>query len=520
MGTQVKAFKNVLMAECKFNEPTASFIQKQGIEEVDSFKNWTTKEMDDAMKAVSSSTPPKVMDEADKSKEAKEQIVITLIGVRDLKILFTWCCSKWLTGTDPDVTDFKGKEATLHNAHQRELVIHKSRAKELAPKLPEKFKTWTKWKPFEDGVITYFKTTRSEGPEGVFLIYLLREHENPTNEMLAADCDTADDFLVECARIGKRNNKVHPGVMSDNKRVFGIIQQLTVGTPGHPHVKKFLKEQDGRKAWLELCKQGDGPAAQHLQLAAAQDSINNSTHTSSNNHSFTQHSAVHAEAHADFERLEEPMPERAKVQAFLDSVSAPHLATHKAICEGDPSKLASCDATQQCLKTMDDKTKKRKGRGVAAVKMGGERPGGGGRGGPNKKPKHRFCSKQEWASMPEAEKEKARKMRADHKKKQEQAKLAKVTATVAANQAPAVSQKAIVAAMKEMAKDSGDDSQDRTITFKLAAAKTQEVVEIVEEDSKPPAKKTPPKNAAAGAQFGRGGSKNEPKDGSKEGSGK
>ena len=334
------------------------------------------------------------------------------------------------------------------------------------------------------------------------------------------DCDTADDFLVECAKIGKHsNNKPHPGVLSDNKRLFGIIQRLTVDTPGYPHVERFIKTQDGRGAWEELCKQGNGPAAQNPQMVAARDNINNSTYTGSNNFSLTQLTAVHVDAHADLERLGEPMSERAKVQEFLDSVQAPHLATHKAICEGDPTKLSSFDATQQCLKTMDDKSEKRKGRGVAAVKVAGKRSGGGGRGGPSKKPKHRFYSKQEWASMPEAEKEKVRKMRADHKKKQDQAKLASVTASVKDKQE--VSEKALIAALTKVAKASGDGSQDRTITFKLAAAKTQEVVEIEEEDSKPPAKKTPPKNNAAGAQFGRGGGKKEdPKDGSKNDSGK
>ena len=91
---------------------------------------------------------------------------------------------------------------------------------------------------------------------------------------------------------------------------------------------------------------------------------------------------------------------------------------------------------------------------------------------------------------------------------------------MAAKQTPEVTQRAIIAAMKEMAKDSGDGSKDRTITFKLAAAKSQEVVEIVEEeDKKPPARKSPPKNGTAGAQFGRGGGKkDESKDGSKKGS--
>ena len=306
------------------------------------------------------------------------------------------------------------------------MVIYKSIPKELAPKLPDKFKSWAKWKQFEDSVIIFLKLVRSDGPEGVFLICLIRDHENPTNEMLPKDCDTVDDFLVECAKIGKHsNNKPHPGVLSDNKRLFGIIQRLTVDAPGYPHVKRFIKTQDGRGAWEELCKQGNGPAAQHLQMVAARDNINNSTYTGSNNFSLTQLTAVHIDAHADLERLGEPMSERAKVQEFLDSVQAPHLATHKAICEGDPTKLSNFDATQQHLKTMDDKSKKRKGRGVAAVKVAGKRSGGGGRG-PNKKPKHRFYSKQEWASMPEAEKEKVRKMRADHKKKQDQAKLASV----------------------------------------------------------------------------------------------
>ena len=73
--------------------------------------------------------------------------------------------------------------------------------------------------------------------------------------------------------------------------------------------------------------------------------------------------------------------------------------------------------------------------------------------------------------MPEAEKEKVRKMRADHKKKKEQAKLASVTAAVKDKQD--ISEKALIAALHKVAKASGDDSKDRTITFKLAAAKTQ-----------------------------------------------
>ena len=80
----------------------------------------------------------------------------------------------------------------------------------------------------------------------------------------------------------------------------------------------------------------------------------------------------------------------------------------------------------------------------------------------------------------------------------------------------------MIAALTKVAKASGYGSTDRTITFKLAAAKTQEVVEIEEEeDSKPAAKKTPPKKTPTGAQFGRGGGKKEdPKDGSKNDSGK
>ena len=175
------------MDECKFNKATAEFIQKQGMDDCDSFKNWTTKELDDAIKAISSITFPRVMDKSDKTKEAgaDEQIILPLIGQRTFKILFCWCNCQNLSGVEPDVSKFKGKQVTLYNAHQRELVIYKSIPKELAPKLPDKFKSWAKWKQFEDSVIIFLKLIRSDGPEGVFLICLIREHDNPTAEMLA-----------------------------------------------------------------------------------------------------------------------------------------------------------------------------------------------------------------------------------------------------------------------------------------------------------------------------------------------
>ena len=372
------------------------------------------------------------------------------------------------------------------------------RLRDQPPAKPAKFTTWGKWRPFVESLEAYMAQVRSKQISSVPMSYLMREHTTVTPQMEAAQYPDLDAQLVALIRFD------HQSVEQEDKSMFHLLTELTRGTDAWPLVKVFQRAPSFRNAWIALRDQGSGPEAQQLQKDAARAAIAAAVYTGKGNFTMQRYTTIHLEENGNLDRLGEPKHESEKVTAFLDGIKCPQLDTYKKLARNDTNyrgNFMRCQVymNNSVLQEKLDLKKVQGGtRNVGSTNNSNpKRRGGPGRGhGAKNKKKTRRYSHDEWSALSvqqRAEITAARKAESAAKKAARQAAAAQAEApSPAPAAAAAVSPSAIIAALKEMSKEDGNNGKKITLSVSSLAS-----------TGEPKTGSQPTKDA--GLQFGRRG---------------
>jgi len=161
--------------------------------------------------------------------------------------------------------------------------------REITVKEPIEFKGNVKWKPWKEGVISYFNSVLTK--DFIPLSYVIRENETSDPDV---QYDNEHQRLVAIAPL--RGNEYK----TDNGVVFDFLKSWTINGPAYPWMKQFSSTRNGRAAWLAIIAYYEGSAARDRVKEAAYAAIANAKyHGERKKFSFDVYVKIHQEAYQD-----------------------------------------------------------------------------------------------------------------------------------------------------------------------------------------------------------------------------
>ena len=194
-------------------------------------------------------------------------------------------------------------------------------------KKPELF-SYEKWIDWQDSVITFLKGTKNV-TKNIPLYYIIRDQPNP---ILPADMTEDDEVIYHAPHGGIAYN-------TDNKAVHSFLMEFTNGTDADQWIKEFKHAQDGRGAWLNLCRHYDGPAEGDKRVTVARSDIGLVNYRNESSFSFEKYSTRLRRSFTTLSQYRQPKCEREKVEILLNQIttSDQRLISSIAICRDSHS---------------------------------------------------------------------------------------------------------------------------------------------------------------------------------------
>jgi len=308
--------------------------------------------------------PAAPLDDEEIDAGVEEPLVFPYLALRRLKALRCFLEYRSLRGErlDADSFDDDATDVWLLRVDELEQLIEGD--KKESPSMPA-FTSFDKWPEWEELFITYLSHVRGAAGHTP-LTYIIREHEEVTQEMLADDYDNIDEELINTIRLQG------PAYKTDNKRVFDLLKPLLVEGPGWSFVQSLNKSRDGRAAFLRLKTQAEGRSAKLTRQAKALAEIREATYSGKGRFTIDQYVARHQKAHNELHSLGVFVTETMKVQDFMKGITDPKLDVAKAVIDGDRTKYDSFEECQQYIKTIINNARTRgpkmtESRNVSAV---------------------------------------------------------------------------------------------------------------------------------------------------------
>jgi hypothetical protein len=253
----------------------------------------------------------------------------------------------------------------------KEDLDYKEAMKEAEVQKPIELTTLSKWSKFYELFSTFL--SRIKGAANTPLSYLIREHEEVTQEMLDADYALTVNRLVATMVLEGAHFDL------DNHTLYDELKVLVVDGQGWAFVRKFDKAKDGRKVVLALKAQAEGLSSILTRKTKAYASIASAVYRGPHRgFTFADYISVHQEAHNKLYDCKVTVEDSKKVDDFLNGIQDPGLAVGKTVVLSDPLKLGNFDACQQYLSTlvanMSNRAKSSGDRNASSATRGG---GGG-----------------------------------------------------------------------------------------------------------------------------------------------
>jgi hypothetical protein len=175
--------------------------------------------------------------------------------------------------------------------------------KEMAAKMPDKFKNPSTWKIFAEALETYLGQLKGTGR--IPLCYVIRRLATPPPE---AQHPTEQEQSIALVPL------VGPDYQRDNVRVYGIIKQLVLEGPGRSYIMAFDKTSDGRNAWLSLIVHFEGISYRNRNDEDVYTMLENIQYEGERKgFNFKKFVEKHNEAFLELSRYGEPVLETKKV---------------------------------------------------------------------------------------------------------------------------------------------------------------------------------------------------------------
>lgn len=275
-----------------------------------------------------------------------DQVCIPFLLLKKLKAMRYWVRSQFCLGLPtPSATAFTNAVLEETLLLMKEDLDYKEATKEAEVQKPIELANLSKWSKFWELFSTYL--SRIKGAANTPLSYLIREHEEVTQEMLDADYASTVNRLIATTVLDGAHFDL------DNRMLYGELKALVVDGPGWAFIRKFDKAKDGRKAVLALKAQAEGLSSTLTRKMKAYASIASAVYRGPRRgFTFTDYVSVHQEAHNELFDCKVAVEDSKKVDDFLNGIQDPGLVVGKTVVLSNPLKLGDFEACQQYLSTL------------------------------------------------------------------------------------------------------------------------------------------------------------------------
>lgn len=296
------------LAVCNFSQVQVYAVQREGYNTLEDIAFARLKDIREIAK--SAARPP--------ANIAGGPVHIGAVQIRNLEALWQWCFRQKSYGFALNAADFSPAELDIMlDELQTEEANDAADKNTESVKGPGKFKStiqgWIEW---EMSLENYLRGLPSK--QKVPLAYVIRRDVMPTRP----DSETVRMYMVQ-----------HAGNLysADNKQVFRIIKDLTLGTDGWEWIKRFDTTEDGRGAMLALRAHYDGSAAISRRIAYANQIIKDTHYRAEHSYPFEQFVTKLTGAFQILSDSQQPKTEKQKIDDLVQSIHSTHPAVQTMI---------------------------------------------------------------------------------------------------------------------------------------------------------------------------------------------
>jgi predicted RNA-binding protein YlxR (DUF448 family) len=354
---------------CGFNAETSRFLIEQGFKSPEDLLLATESELDTVARNVSRSPP----------RGGGGNIIMPFIAMKHLKGFRFWADECKRTGFIPDPASFSEEDVLIFTEKCMDYQEQKEAAKAEDPSKPEGLKKLTNWTLWNESFQNYLRQIL--GAAKIPLVYLARADDDVADGIDPKNFASSVEYLIDATIFSGRHFDL------DNSRFYRELKSFVVNGEGWSYIKRFERQQDGRKAYLALKSQCEGTASKITRKNKAYASIANASYNGQRRqYKFQDYVNVHQYAHNEILDCDptEAIPETKKVADFLKGITDPKLESAVSVVLGDPKLLEDFQGCQQYLSTMVENRatlEKSKERNISGVRSegGGEKKSRGGK---------------------------------------------------------------------------------------------------------------------------------------------
>ena len=227
---------------CGFNADTSRFLIDQGFSTPNDLLLATESELDAIARDVSR-TPPR----------GGGNISMPFIAMKHLKGFRFWADECERTGYIANPESFSEEDVTTFTAKCLEYNEQREAAKAEDPSKPEGLKKLTNWALWNESFQNYLRQIL--GAAKIPLIYLARDEDDVPDGIEQKDFGSSVEYLIEATIFKGKHFEL------DNPRFYRELKSFIVNGEGWSYIKRYEKQQDGRKAYMALKAQCEGTAS-------------------------------------------------------------------------------------------------------------------------------------------------------------------------------------------------------------------------------------------------------------------
>ena len=260
-----------------FNPPTVAFLNTQGLTRVADLMELPLTQMDELIRQTSRMIRPVVQagqQPGPGQPPPGPTINIPLVQSRRLKAFRLWCNAREAAAQPNDADLFLDADVPIWVQHLADLEEAEAEGDGTKPPQLGALSKWATWsRKFEEHLLS-LRSPKT----GIPLLYLIRDHDAVTQDMLNANYESFDERMIAMfAFLG-------PIFEADNRRFYGVLKEFIGDGPGWAFIQPFDRSRNGRRAWTTLLAQTVGQSAVDLRVQNAHSVIRDTRYTGTSKH--------------------------------------------------------------------------------------------------------------------------------------------------------------------------------------------------------------------------------------------
>ena len=316
-----------LVLKCGVSIESAKELMRQGIENPEELARLTPELLKDLFKQFQK-TP---------SLFAPRGVSLNVLCQKKIALFRQWAYERNICDIVVDLKIFDDVEMEEARTRKREIELMDD-SNDQATK-PPKLKRMSDWRDWHPQLLSYL--SQKVGGYKISLSWIIRKIRKPSASDYDAFYESQTKRLEACAVFKG------PEFTRDNKAVFDILKECTIGTEVwvhiqhlDPHEKSRTRSHllsNGREAYLILSEQALQSNALDNTARDAWNTVNTTYYSADSKHfTFEHYVNKFVGSYADLKLCGEEPVERQKRELFLNKITCPVLNVQKEMCLGDP----------------------------------------------------------------------------------------------------------------------------------------------------------------------------------------